>query len=128
MAKTDNKKVEATTIEIKRLEDLKKQIPLGIGQTSEETRGFTLGTEDSIELESKSAAMEYWEGDVRPELTIAAAYLRKAGMEVSVPKEPSDYSNAGIEQPINMINNKLIDLDEQIAMEGQESTLSKAPG
>jgi hypothetical protein len=128
LAKTENTKVKAATEQVKRLEDMKEQIPEGGGQSDEASRGIVLETAATLVPDNKKAAKKYWEGVVRPELKILSAYLKAAGMPITVPNVPSDYSKAGIEQVINQVINALIDLAEQLKEETEESTLEKAPG
>jgi hypothetical protein len=128
LSKTDNTKVKAATEQVKRLEDMKEQIPAGGAQGGAATRGGVVKGTITLDPKDKPAAKIYWENVVRPELKTLSAYLKEAGNPIAVPHEPSDYTKAGIEQPINQAINALIDLGEQLKKETEESTLEKAPG
>jgi hypothetical protein len=128
LSKTDNAKVKATTEQVKRLEDMKEQIPEGGEKGKGTSRGGVVKGTMTLETDNKATAKSYWKDVVRPELKMLSAYLKAAGMPITVPKVPSDYTKAGIEQVINQVINALIDLGEQLKKEKEESTLKKAPG
>jgi hypothetical protein len=123
----ENKKVGAIKTQIKRLEDMKNQIPGSGGSASGEgSRGFKfVKAEDSGGDSSKET---YWKKIVKPELEEAAAYATAGGVKAEVPDKLSDYTSASIEQQINQIINKLIDLAELLKKEEAESAVDKAPG
>jgi hypothetical protein len=123
----ENKEIGAVKTQIKRLEDMKSQIPGSGGSASGEgSRGFKLvKNEDSGGESSKET---YWKKIVKPELTEAAAYATGGGVKAEVPDKLSDYTSASIEQQINQIINKLIDLAELLKKEEAESAVDKAPG
>jgi hypothetical protein len=128
LSKTDNAKVKAVTEQVKRLEDMKEQVPKGGEKGSGTSRGGDLKGTVTLEAEKKATAKSYWKDVVRPELKTLSAFLKAAGMKITVPNVPSDYTKAGIEQVINQVINALIDLGEQLKEETEESTLKKAPG
>ena len=108
LGESENDKVGAISEQIKRLEDLKAQMPEG------------------TEGEAEAAAKVYWQESIRPELKAVEAYLKEAGQEIQIPHIPNDYSRGALEQPINLVINALIDLGEVVKQESEESTLSKA--
>ena len=79
LSKTDNTKVKATTEQVKRLEDMKEQIPERGGQSSGATRGGIVERGLTLELEEEPAAKSYWKSVVRPELQALAKELRVNG-------------------------------------------------
>jgi hypothetical protein len=123
----ENAKIGAVKTQIKRLEDMKSQIPGSGGSGGGDgSRGFKLvKVEDSG---GESSTETYWKKIVKPELTEAAAYATAGGVKAEVPDKLSDYTSASIEQQINQIINKLIDLAEKLKKEEEESALEKAPG
>lgn len=108
LAESDNDKVGAVGEQIKRLEDLKAQVPSAEGTEADE------------------ANKVYWEEAIRPELKAVEIYLKEAGVDIQIPQVPSDYMPGAMEQPINMVINALIDLGELLKQESEESTLEKA--
>lgn len=125
-----NKKVKAVADQIKRLNDMKAQIPAesAISQP-EDNRGQKLVGGEPIPLgkEQKPVAQRYWEKVVHPELKMVGAYLKGAGLDMTVPEKPGSYTKEGIEQQINAFVNQLVDLGEAIEKEGEESVLAIAP-
>jgi hypothetical protein len=127
LSKSDKTKVKAATEQVKRLEDMKEQIPEGGGQAAGTSRGGTATGPVTLESAGESVAKTYWKKVVRPELKELSSYLKEAGMPITVPNLPSSFTKAGIEQPINLVINALIDLGEQLKKEEEESTLEIAP-
>lgn len=128
-----SERVDAIVEQIARLEDLKQQVNSAATNANQEdassaeegaSRGLVLETDE----ETKSVTQVYWEDVVRPELETINQYLKEGGLGVDIPETLGDYSAAGIEQHINRVINKLVDLGEQIKQEEKESTLQKAPG
>jgi hypothetical protein len=156
LAESGNERVEAVREQIARLEDMKDQIPEDTPEDEAESAGeeeregvqpreIPTGGPLSEDEEAMQAAIDvallrgyksrpvnnqrsYWEGVVRPELVQVSRYLKKAGIEASVPYNPGDETREGIVQTINVFINKLIDLGEILTREATGSTLAQVPG
>jgi hypothetical protein len=140
LAESGNQRATAVLEQIRRLQDMIEQIPGGGGGSSAQTQtGSAARGEGAPEgstarglvfrpgVELVPAELQtYWDETVHPELTEVGEYLSAAGMPVDIPARPSNWTAAGIEQAINQVINRLIDLGEQLQQEEGESTLEKA--
>jgi len=128
LAKTEKPGVKMAMTQVKRLEEMKEQIPEWSGKATDTSRGGILDKPITLEEDGEAAGKAYWDKVVFQELVMLGAYLRLAGKAISTPAKPADYTKSGIEQQINKVINALIDLGEELEQEDQESTMEKVPG
>jgi hypothetical protein len=138
LAVSGNQRTTAVLEQIRRLQDMIEQIPGSGGGSSAQTTpasgeegagegSTTRGMAVRSDVELVPADLQsYWDDTVHPELTEVAGYLSAAGMAVDIPARPSNWTVAGIEQAINQVINRLIDLGEQLQSEEGESTVEQA--